>query len=247
MPHEFEVREEITLDATPEQVWEAIATGPGIDSWFMGHSEIEPRLGGETSYAMFGETGHGTVTAYDPPKHFAYKSDENNGEFMAFEYLLEARAGGSTVLRFVHSGFLGDDWEEQYDALKVGDRKYLEKLAAYVKHFPGRTSVHNMFLPGPKVTDTAKAWAAITAAFGLTGPVTEGAAAHPRVGPSTAAGTVTHVDEEHHCLVVANADAVYMLMTAMGMVFAESHTFNPDIDAAATDAAWQAWLETSAA
>ncbi|HEY3688512.1 MAG TPA: SRPBCC domain-containing protein [Streptosporangiaceae bacterium] len=247
MPHEFEVSEEITLDATPEQVWEAIATGPGIDSWFMGHSEIEPRLGGETSHSMFGEIGHGTVTAYEPLKHFAYKSDESNGEFMAFEYLLEAREGGSTVLRFVHNGFLGDDWEEQYDALKVGDRKYLEKLAAYVKHFPGRTSAHNMFLPGPKVADTAKAWAAFTAAFGLTGPVAEGQAAHPQVGPSTAAGTVTHADEEHHTLIVANPDAVYMLMTGMGMAFAEVHSFNPGIDAAAIDAAWQAWLEKSVA
>jgi uncharacterized protein YndB with AHSA1/START domain len=34
--HEFEIREEIALDATPEQVWEAIASGPGMDSWFMG-------------------------------------------------------------------------------------------------------------------------------------------------------------------------------------------------------------------
>ncbi|HJW63560.1 MAG TPA: SRPBCC domain-containing protein, partial [Actinomycetes bacterium] len=35
MPHEFELRKEITLDATPEQVWEAIATGHGIECWFV--------------------------------------------------------------------------------------------------------------------------------------------------------------------------------------------------------------------
>ena len=46
MTHPFEVSQEIELDATPEQVWEAIATGPGIDSWFMGRNEIEPREGG---------------------------------------------------------------------------------------------------------------------------------------------------------------------------------------------------------
>jgi hypothetical protein len=27
-------------------VWEAIATGPGLDSWFMGRNEVEPREGG---------------------------------------------------------------------------------------------------------------------------------------------------------------------------------------------------------
>jgi uncharacterized protein YndB with AHSA1/START domain len=36
VPREFEVREAIELEATPQQVWEAIATGPGLDSWFMG-------------------------------------------------------------------------------------------------------------------------------------------------------------------------------------------------------------------
>jgi uncharacterized protein YndB with AHSA1/START domain len=46
MPRGFELRKEITLDATPEQVWEAIATGPGIDAWFMGRNQVEPREGG---------------------------------------------------------------------------------------------------------------------------------------------------------------------------------------------------------
>jgi hypothetical protein len=29
MTHPFEVRGEITVDATPDQVWDAIASGPG--------------------------------------------------------------------------------------------------------------------------------------------------------------------------------------------------------------------------
>ena len=42
MGHDFETRNEITVDATPEQVWEAIATGPGIDSWFLGRNQVSP-------------------------------------------------------------------------------------------------------------------------------------------------------------------------------------------------------------
>ena len=56
MPHEFELRKEITLDATPEQVWEAIATGPGIDAWFMGRNQVEPREGGRSSMTIGGHT-----------------------------------------------------------------------------------------------------------------------------------------------------------------------------------------------
>ncbi len=51
MAHAFEIAQDIEVDATPEQVWEAIATGPGLDSWFLGHSEIEPRQGGTVAGA----------------------------------------------------------------------------------------------------------------------------------------------------------------------------------------------------
>jgi hypothetical protein len=37
MTHPFEVRDEITVDAMPDQVSAAIASGPGVDSWLMGH------------------------------------------------------------------------------------------------------------------------------------------------------------------------------------------------------------------
>src|SRR5262245_12437446 len=136
--HEFEVREEIPLDATPEQVWEAIATGPGVDSWFMGRNELNPE---RTSMTVGGHTTRATVTAWEPAKRLAWRTDDNpDGTFMAWEYMIEGRGGGTTVLRLVHSGFLGDDWQDQYDALSVGDGIYLRKLAAYLKYFPGRVS-----------------------------------------------------------------------------------------------------------
>ena len=54
MPRDFEIADEITLAATPEQVWDAIATGPGVDSWFMGRTELEPGHGGTNSLDMTG-------------------------------------------------------------------------------------------------------------------------------------------------------------------------------------------------
>src|SRR3954471_15982240 len=133
MPHEFEINDEVTIEASPDEVWAAISAGPGVDSWFMGRSEIEPREGGTTRFTMFGQTQTGTVTAWEPGRRFAYRGDDNpDGTFMAFEYLIEGVGGGSTVLRFVHSGFLGDDWEAEYDALTKGDPMYVRKLVAYV-------------------------------------------------------------------------------------------------------------------
>jgi uncharacterized protein YndB with AHSA1/START domain len=74
MAHEFE--NEIEVDATPEQVWEAIATGPGIDSWFMGRNEIEPREGGKAQTTLSGFTMESTITAWEPPTRFATRSPD---------------------------------------------------------------------------------------------------------------------------------------------------------------------------
>src|ERR1700743_843259 len=98
MSHDFEIADELTLDATPEQVWEAISTGPGIDSWFMGRNEVEPRAGGSYRHSLKGSGETATVTGWEPGKRFAYQSRENpaDGTFMAFDYLVEGREGGST-------------------------------------------------------------------------------------------------------------------------------------------------------
>ena len=90
-----------TVDATPEQVWAAIATGPGIDSWFMGRNEVEP--GGRRRAPTFGGyTREATITAWEPRHRFAYRSAEaEDGRFMAIRVPLEGRDGGSTVAALV--------------------------------------------------------------------------------------------------------------------------------------------------
>ncbi|GLW98156.1 SRPBCC domain-containing protein [Microtetraspora sp. NBRC 16547] len=248
MPHEFEVREEIALEATPEQVWEAIATGPGVDSWFMGRNEIESREGGRTRQEMMGFTSEGTVTAWEPGKKFAFRSDENpDGTFMAFEYLIEGRDGGSTVLRFVHSGFLGDDWEAEYDALKVGDRMYLEKLAVYLRQFVGRVSAHNVFAVGPQVPDAERVWSAFKDVLGLTGAqVAEGDPVRLAVeGLAPAEGVVEFVRQPSF-LGVRTDEGIYMFIHGHeGAVVVEQHDFSGSVDGKELDAAWQAWLTRS--
>ena len=71
--HQFEVGRKVELAATPDQIWDAIATGPGVDSWFIGRNEVEPRKGGSVRLTMGGHTEVSTVTAWQPRKRFAYK------------------------------------------------------------------------------------------------------------------------------------------------------------------------------
>jgi uncharacterized protein YndB with AHSA1/START domain len=247
MAHGFEVREAIALEATPEQVWEAIATGPGMDSWFMGSNEIEPGEGGRVRMTVGGYTSEATVTAWDPPNRIAYEGDKNpDGTFMAFEYLVEGRAGGSAVLRLVHSGFLGDDWQEEYDALSVGDGIYLRKLAAYLKHFPGRTAAYQMFVPGPAVADGPAVWGAFRDALGLTGTAAEGDPVRLAVDGLAPADGVVEFTHYPSFLGVRTADGLYMFIHGYrDAVVVEYHDFTEGVDGPATERAWRNWLSKS--
>src|SRR4051812_1181484 len=57
---------EIELDATRSQVWDVVATGPGLSAWFVPH-DLESRLGG-VGRADFGGGNFqdGRVLVYEP-------------------------------------------------------------------------------------------------------------------------------------------------------------------------------------
>ena len=242
MGHEFEGRNEVELGATPEQVWEAIATGPGIDSWFMGRNDVEPREGGTVRTAFGDYNPEATVTAWEPPRRFAYRAGPaEDGRFIAYEFLIEGRGGGSTVLRMVTSGFIpGDDWEAEYDAMTKGGALFFRTLVEYLTHFPGRTAVPITAF-GPPVTDWERAWAALDHALGLTGRGTEG----DRVrftpeGLEPIDGVVYFVNAD--TLGIRTNDALYRFLRGFrGPMVVAHHRFK-DVDPQRTAGAWQSWL-----
>ncbi|MFC6086032.1 SRPBCC family protein [Sphaerisporangium aureirubrum] len=245
MSHEFELTHDIELDATPEQVWEAIATGPGIDSWFMGRNEVEPREGGAGSMTMPGFTAKSTVTVWEPNHRFAYRGEPaEDGAFMAFEYLIEAREGSATALRLVHSGILTGDWEDQYDALRKGNPLYLRSLALYLKHFPGRTAVPVAAF-GPHQPDQDTAWAAVVAALGLSKDIREGDEVRYTFDGRQVTGVVDTVVEPGF-LGVRTGDALLRFVGGGGMIMTGHHVF-ADVDQAAAEQAWGEWLTAALA
>jgi uncharacterized protein YndB with AHSA1/START domain len=242
MGSQFELTNEITIDATPEQVWEAIATGPGVDSWFMGHTEIEPRVGGTTRFEMLGQVGESTITAFEPGRHFAYTGTPgDDGGFMAFEYLIEGRAGGSTVLRHVHSGFLaGDDWESEYDALTKGNPLYLRTLKHYLEFFADRTATP-VIVFGPQQADEDTVWEGLKRGLSLTAEVREGDAVRLTLPDGAQLTGVADVVLRPSFLGVRSDDGLYRFVGRGGMVLAGHHVFG-DVDAKQAEDAWQTWL-----
>lgn len=69
------VQVEVEVPGTPEEVWRAIATGPGILSWFV-PTRSEERQGGE-QVCTFGPGMDSTskIREWQPPKRFAAESD----------------------------------------------------------------------------------------------------------------------------------------------------------------------------
>ncbi|MEV4347920.1 SRPBCC domain-containing protein [Actinoplanes sp. NPDC049596] len=165
MGKEYEIHLDATVDTDPEQIWDAIATGPGISSWYIGRTDTD----GSTVHTAFGPTDFptGTVTSHDPPHHFAHRTDTTpDGRFQAFDFLIESH-DGATTLRAVTSGFLpGDDWADEYEAMNHGITLFNATLLTYLRHFPGRTATP-LTAFGPPVTDWPTTWAALHKALGL--------------------------------------------------------------------------------
>ena len=117
---------EVEVPGTPEEVWAAIVTGPGIGSWFV-PSTVEEREGGETA-SQFG-----------PPRRVVFDGGDA-GEGLAFEWLVEARDGGTCAARLVNSGFgSGQEWDDQFDGMDAGRRMFLHNLLVTAATSPGRS------------------------------------------------------------------------------------------------------------
>ncbi|NUR57994.1 MAG: SRPBCC domain-containing protein [Catenulispora sp.] len=240
MTHPFEIELEVTLPADPERVWEAIATGPGIDSWFMGRNDVEPRVGGTAAMDTGGFREQAVVTAYEPGTRFASRTPTaDDGRFMAFEYLLEGRDGGSTVLRVVHSGMLGDDWQDEYDALRGGWPFHLNTLREYLEHFPGRVAEPVFAMVPASGRPTPQIRSLLAAALSLPALISVGDTANG--GPEglpVVDGEVVWADGERFGL--RTADGLYTFHHGSGMAAMFHHLFGPSTDAA--EGAWQRWL-----
>jgi uncharacterized protein YndB with AHSA1/START domain len=193
--NERSIELEVEVAGTPEEVWRAIATGPGISSWYVPHT-VEEREGGAAS-ASFGPGPEmqitGRVAAWEPPHRVVFDGGEGV-DGLAFEWLVEARDGGACIVRLVNSGFgSGDDWDGQYDAMSEGWQLFLLNLKLHLEHFRGQSAT--ALLPmamwaGPR----DQTWVAVTSQLGLP--------PHPAIGDRvrtsaadapTLAGTVVDV------------------------------------------------------
>lgn len=248
------IQVEVEVPGTPEEVWRAIATGPGISSWFV-PTRSEERAGGQVVCTFGpGMDSAATITAWEAGKRFATEGDLGmpGSPRMATEWTVEARAGGKCLVRVVHSLFVDtDDWDNQLDGLEQGWPAYFLILRRYLESFKGMPC-SAMQLVGFSTDPEAKAWEKAGGDLGLL-KVAEGQTWSAPGGLPRMAGVVLKLGRGSHkntALLALDAPApgtAYIGAFSCGgmvMVCMSAYLYGDKAKAAAErdEPAWQAWM-----
>lgn len=238
MVEQFEVRWEGELPAGPQDVWNAITRHADGYLW---NVEFEPWVGG----AERGLTaGGGTVTAWEPPRHFATRTrpeSERDG-LNELDYRIEP-LGSITYMRYVHRTQVpAEDFERQLDACRRHTSFYHHSLGQYACHFAGREAAC-ISIDGP-ASSAEGGFVAVRRALGI---ADDAVAGDPVVltpaGIEPIVGVVDYASDAF--LGVRSADALYRVYgrDAWGWpVGIAHHLFAGGIDRAASERAWGDWV-----
>jgi uncharacterized protein YndB with AHSA1/START domain len=241
MAHKFEIAKDMVVDASREQVWEAIATGPGMDAWYMGRNEVEPREGGAVRRGIGASPDGSTVTVWEPPSRFAHTGTEApDGSIHRFEFEISEDGDGSAI-RYVHSGMLGGDLGAEYDAMSEGDPMYLDKLVQYLTYFDGRFATP-IDVRGPIVADREHALTQFRRALGLDDEINKGDPV--RLDPKGLQPIDGVVDYTSPSFIgVRTSDALYRFIYGFDQtVMVGHHLFSDGVDQQQAERGWQSWL-----
>jgi uncharacterized protein YndB with AHSA1/START domain len=245
---------EFEVPGRPEDVWQAIATGPGITAWFV-PTEIEERVGGKILFEVMQDmSSKGHVTAWEPPRRFAYEETawSENAPPLATECIVEAQSGGTCSVRMVHSLFTDKtDWDKEMEGFEHGWRPHFDVLREYLEHFKGqRCAPLRLMMAG--TGSEAQVWEALGTPLGLVGK-TQGSRTRSAESAPELAGVVARAgggQHEHEVLLrVASPAPGTALLGAFswgGNVFAavNLYLYGPDGEAAMRRESerWKVWL-----
>lgn len=160
---EFDCSRDVVLPATPERVWEAVATNEGNAGWLF-PNDIEPDGAG--------------AKAWDPPTHFRIRQEQGDW-FNDLEFAIADRGDGTSALRYAHCGvFPPEGFETQNEAIQQHTDFYLHTLSEYLEHFSGRPATYIGEVPGgiqgPATSATPDGFKRLQKALGLEEDVSEG-------------------------------------------------------------------------
>lgn len=187
---------EFVVPGTQEQVWRAIATGPGISAWFA-PTTADERVGGKIEFT-FGEgaASSGTITAWEPPSRLEYEEHgwSEGAPPLASEFVVSSRSGDKCVVRLVHSLFTSSDaWDDEIEGFERGWSGVFRVLRLYLRHFADQRAASARAMSASPGTH-AETWKQLATALNLSGPNLGERRSAPAGAPPLV-GTVEHVDQ----------------------------------------------------
>lgn len=249
------VEVEIEVPGTPEEVWQAIASGPGLSAWFV-PAVFEEEQGRPVAVTLDfgpGMASRSVVTNWDPPRVFAREGSGwvAGSPPLATEFIVEARAGGVCRVRIVQSLFAStDDWDGQLTGAEEGWPSILRILRIYLAHFRGQRSAITRVMAAVPGT-AAEAWAGLTGALGLAGAVSGQAWSVPDGVPAMG-GVVERVDDHPKGALlrlnapgpgIAAVGTIEFGDTVMATLTLFLYGDEAEATAARVTPVWQAWMQ----
>lgn len=170
---------------------------------------------------------------------------------VATEWIVEARSGGTCVVRVVHSWFAStDEWDNQFEQHEHGWKSVFRILRLYLTHWTGQRCSAFQLMSTSK-EDVSKTWEALTRPLNLAGAALGQRVSSPAGAPPLA-GVVESVGPDQWPELLVRLDdpapgiAALFTLAMGGQVFVMLRFFlfgdqAPDA-APRAESAWQAWL-----
>lgn len=164
---------QVEVPGTPDEVWEAIATGPGISAWFV-PATAEEQDGKPVAFTLDfgpGQESRSVVKEWNPPQRIVREGPGwvPGSPPIATEFSVEAKGGDICIVRVVQSLFAStDDWDGQLIGSEEGWPGIMRILQLYMSHFRGQRAAI-MRVMAPVSGAASESWASLVSALGLEG------------------------------------------------------------------------------
>ncbi len=158
----------LEIAAPAPEVWRALTEADALTNWWPLEARVKPGAGG-TMWMSWGKPYEfeTKIEVWEPQRRLRAVYEAPGAAPIGMEYILEGRAG-ATTLRLVHSGLSGDpSWDGMYDGTRRGWRACLGDLKRWLEgHREERRSIVLLRRVTPGRT-RAETWGVLFSARGL--------------------------------------------------------------------------------